>query len=300
MRQQEAAEGQLELPLSQDRKLEIAALLKIRDPPVISAKRQKGLVAWLVAMAKNSDGDGCYRRGQEVMAAKLDISQRCLRNWRQDFSDLQILFSEDPSGPGENGVDRVDWFAVERLTRRVGGELSPAGVEHAGAADAGNLGRDVANNLLNGEDRQNCRSDRQICRSLPLPLFSNENTTLTITKTIDGQRTLVAQRPANLPGRPALFFMLSIDDLSNPDRIDEWFQWAVATGRAFTEDKHRIFAAAHSVFRRHNEAKRSNREAPGPAAFAVNVRDRRWFAGLIDDDWASQALRYLDRQESEL
>src|SRR5579872_5928965 len=302
MRQQEADSRQLELPISREQKLEIAALLRIRDPPVISKTRQQNLAKFIEQIELNADEDGFCRRGQEVMAAKHGVDVRTYRRWRQDAVDLEFIKSRarECFGAGDNQADGVDWFAVARRVRvSVGSERaleSPSDAERVHDSPSAKTQQNAA--------PDNCPVRPDIFQTaLPLPSLnvSLDTNLHNHNHNHDGSSALTTQTADNCPVVPDTFsktgfFRLSIEDLASADRIDEWFQWAVAVGRAKLCDRQRIFAAARSIVRRHLTAKRQGLIAPGVGAFISNVRHRRWFADQADDDWARRALQHIDRE----
>jgi hypothetical protein len=94
-------------------------------------------------------------------------------------------------------------------------------------------------------------------------------------------------------------FVLSVAVLANADRLDEWFDWAVAAGVAVIHQKLQVFATARSVFRR-----RTGLENP-PGAFYSIVRKKLWgkidprtkrpkeIYSQADEDWARLELRRI-------
>ena len=289
--QQEAVETrQLELPLSREQKLQIAAALKIRDPPAISKTRQRGVSAFAVQIELNSGPDGFCWLPQEVMAAKNECDQKTYRRRRQDAKDLGILRSQEKSFGGTRG-DAIDWCAAARIANNR--DVQEAPIAHVpDTTDETSLATNPGNFPLNP-------GNFPPVLPLPKPFVTKDLNTnhCTTYHNHDGQKSNFTQEPGNFPLNSGTF-RLTMADLANPDRIDEWFQWAAATGRARECDRHRVFAAARSVTRRHIAAKRRGVVGPGPAAFVSNVRERRWYADDSDDDWARRALQYLDREDA--
>jgi hypothetical protein len=84
--------------------------------------------------------------------------------------------------------------------------------------------------------------------------------------------------------------------LQNPQRVDEWFEWALATrnaGNATAVDRQYVLAEAARVVRINREPKKGQKP-PGIGAFISNVQKRNWFAAFEDEKKAALAIREMD------
>jgi hypothetical protein len=282
---------QLELALSREQKLEIVCALRNRQPPLISRIVQKNMAKFIEQIELNAGPAGWCGLGQEVLAAKMgDIDRRTYYRWEMTAKALE--FVETMPGPGlaAPNLVRVHWDVVARRAREGSRQVELAPI--ADLADAETV-------PICGK---NVPPDGTNVPSHLLPSVGSYKNTFVPFTFKEGERSLVTQTSDKCPITRDIF-QLSLGDLINPDRLDEWCQWAFSVGRAREIDKPQIFAAAHSVHRRNRAALAAHWPAakiPGIGAFYSNVRARRWFASGADDDWARKALLYLDRQESGL
>lgn len=116
---------------------------------------------------------------------------------------------------------------------------------------------------------------------------------------VDGAQRPVA-RPVARTDRSHVF-LINLATLGNRDRLQEWFEWAVATGKCHETDRHRVFAVARSVVRRFANPGKGKPIQDPCAVFLSNVCAGRWkCASNADDDWAREAILAIDREESGL
>lgn len=286
---------QLELPLSRDAKFEITHRLRNRAPALISRTIQKNMASLLEQIELSASSNGWCDRGQEVLAAKLDVDVRSFRRWKTLAIDLELI--ETHPGPGLAAPEllRVNWATAARLSK-VPSSFQPP--ESKVVQQDAPIAHDPSPEAV-PKDGKNVRCDRTNVRSHHLPFVESSKETISPFTIKDGEESLVTQTPDICPVRPDIF-LLSLADLGNADRLDEWFDWASATNRVRRCDRHRVFALARSISRRAKAAQATGKEGPGVGAFLTNVRHRNWFAAGDDEDWARRALQYLDRQESGL
>lgn len=103
------------------------------------------------------------------------------------------------------------------------------------------------------------------------------------------------------PQRSSRHFVLALSTLELPDRLDEWFDWACARGKALAREKLEVFAVARSIARRASDM----RNPPGSFYKVVTCRlwtkidpltgRPKWEISNADEEWARGALRELAR-----
>lgn len=285
---------QLELSISRDAHFRATHELRNLNPPLISRTIQGVLADLMEAIETTRGADGWSEAGQEVYAARIRKSVKTVARRLQTLADLQFIETAPGAGPGDCRRVRPHWPAVAAVVRSRGGFRAPRQGAGLLPDDPGEPIRKEAGDFFSPDPPDKCP-----VHHLPLLESLNKDTIVPLPLTINGEESLVTQRPDNCPARPDIF-SLAFESLANANRLQEWFEWAVATGKAQECDRFRIFAQARSTWRRSKESAKLGRPAIGVGAFLANVKSRRWFASQSDDDWARAAIRYLDREESGL
>jgi hypothetical protein len=109
---------------------------------------------------------------------------------------------------------------------------------------------------------------------------------------VPGSRPVQPVEPVGAADR----FPVHWDTLRNPDRLDEWFDWATATGFCVESDKRRVFRLA-SYFIRAAAKKMPGQKPLGVGAFLKAVREGKNWGSNEDDVQAEKVLRELSEGE---